>query len=449
VKYFLKPRSLKWRLVSRFSLALALIMVAFYVALIIFVVAEVSDVNPSDDMIKSDIASSIQSNGSTLQVVPNEALKTVIQEYPNFWLIARDKEGREAKIGNAPAELDAILSNFDRLNALDVRVSQDSPMTATLTFLDTDAGRLKAVYGGKSAPGTVVEYMVRVLRIIYLPTTLIPLLLAVVIIPLIVNSSLSGIKRITALADQIDVNKPGVRLPTENLVKEIAPLVTTINSALERVDSDVSARERFLADAAHELRTPIAILKTRIEGYNDSEQNRRLLADVSRIGAVAEQLLDIQRFAVVTVRTQTDLAELCRQVVGDLAPLAIEAGYDLSFEGGAQPVIVSCDRLSVERAVSNLIHNAIQHAGGSGQIRVKLLLDGSIEVSDEGAGILPEERERVFDPFYRSTPKSSGAGLGLSLVRQIALLHGGDAVALPADRGALFRLILGTPVNTG
>ena len=352
MKYLFKPRSLKWRLVSRFSIALALMMVVFYAALIWLIVAATSDATPVDDTIKAEIAASIHLDGGTLRISPTGAIQTIIRDYPDFWLVARDDKGREARIGRSPAGLDSVLANLDIISALDVRVGHDSPMTAIFALLETDAGPVKAIYGGKSAPGSVLEYMVRTLHVIYLPTTLIPLILAVVIIPLVVNSSLKGMKRITALASQIDVNKPGVRLPTDDVVEEIAPLVKTINAALARVDTDVSARERFLADAAHELRTPIAILQTRIEGYEDTEQNRRLLLDVSRIGAVAEQLLDIQRFAVMPTRADTDLVGLCQQVVADLAPLAINAGYDLAFESDCSSMIVVADRLSVERAIT-------------------------------------------------------------------------------------------------
>lgn len=442
MKYLFRRRSLKWRLVSRFSLALAAMMAVFHIGLIALIVAETSDATPVDDTIKFEIGQSIHRDGNQLVIKPTEVIQKAIETYPDFWLVARDGEGRQAVLGTVPEGLQSVIANLASIGGLDVRVSQDSPMTAMLFLLDTPAGEIKVVYGGKSAPGTVLQYLLRTLHVLYLPTTLIPLVLALIIIPLVVNSSLKSLKRITALASQIDVNKPGVRLPTEDVIEEIAPLVTTINTALARVDADVSARERFLSDAAHELRTPIAILRTRLEGYDDSEENRRLLLDVSRIGAIAEQLLDIQRFAVVPVLVDLDLVDLCRQVVADLAPLAINAGYELAFETTERSVIVKADHLSIERALSNLVRNSIQHAGGHGQITVRLLTDGVIEVSDEGEGIASEEREKIFEPFYRSKPKSTGAGLGLNLVRQIARLHGGDAVALPSRTGALFQLTL-------
>jgi len=445
MRFPFKRRSLKWRLVSRFSLALAAVMVVFYGGLIALIVAQTSNATPVDDTIKFEMAASIRLDGDQLRFAPTDHIRTAIQDYPHFWMIARDSAGREVGFGEQPPGLRSVLEDLDILSALDIRVDQDSPMTAVFAMLDTDAGPVKAVYGGKSAPGSVLQYLVRTLHVVYLPTVLIPLLLAVVIIPLVVNSSMKSMKRVTALASQIDVNRAGVRLPTDDLVEEIAPLVRTINAALARVDADIAAKERFLADAAHELRTPIAILRTRIEGYDETEQRRRLLLDVARIGAVAEQLLDLQRFAVAPVLSDTDLVGLCRQVVADLAPYAISEGYELAFEAEAREVVIRGDRLSIERAVSNLVRNAIEHAGNRGQIVVRLDSEGTIEVSDEGGGIASDQHEKIFEAFYRSKPKLTGAGLGLSLVRKIARLHGGDVVSLPTEEGAVFRLTLRGP----
>lgn len=443
MRFMFKRRSLKWRLVSRFSLALAAVMAVFYGGLIALIVAQTSNATPVDDTIKFEIASSIHRDGARLRFEPTQSLKEAIREHPNFWMVARDSMGGEVGFGQRPPGLQSVLDNLDIISALDIRVNQDSPMTAVFATLETDAGPVKAVYGGKSAPGSVLQYLVRTLHVIYLPTILIPLLLAVVIIPVVVNSSMKSMKRITALASQIDVNRAGVRLPTDDLVDEIAPLVKTINAALARVDADISTKERFLADAAHELRTPIAILRTRIESYDDTKQSRRLLLDVARVGAVAEQLLDLQRFAVAPVLSDTDLVGLCRQIVADLAPLAISKGYELGLEAEAGKVIVQGDRLSIERAVLNLVRNAIEHAGNRGQIVVRVHPEGAVEVADEGAGILEDQHEKIFDPFFRNRPMPTGAGLGLSLVRKIARLHGGDAVSLPTENGALFRLTLG------
>ena len=165
--------------------------------------------------------------------------------------------------------------------------------------------------------------------------------------------------------------------------------------------------------AAHELRTPIAILHTNLEAMPTSRQQQKLLNDVGRLANTAEQLLDLHRMDNGMQRMQeVDLVQLCKSVAGDLAPNAIAAGYELSFSTDGDRMPVQGDAGALERAVSNLVRNAIEHGGGRGSIRVVASHPNVIEVSDEGSGIPADQREDVFEPFYRASPKHSGAGLG-------------------------------------
>jgi signal transduction histidine kinase len=257
---------------------------------------------------------------------------------------------------------------------------------------------------------------------------------------LFVGRGLSGIRKTISQAAAIDANSLGTRLPKDDVVVELHPLVDSFNAALSRIDEDVSQRQRFLANAAHELRTPIAILLTRVEGMAPGSERDRLLLDVGRLEATAEQLLDMQRFGNIQAWTDVDLVEICEIVVADCAPTAISAGYELGFETCRPSFLIKGDPHSLERAVSNLVRNAIEHAGGSGDIRVEITPEGAIEVSDDGPGISLVERENVFEPFYRTAPRSTGAGLGLSIVRQIAQLHNGSVSIVPQVCGARFRL---------
>jgi signal transduction histidine kinase len=115
--------------------------------------------------------------------------------------------------------------------------------------------------------------------------------------------------------------------------KEVTPLILAFNEILERLEEQLQSRKRFLIDAAHELRTPIAIMQTRIECMTPGPESRRLMADVARLGATAEQLLEFER-SVQTIdpHEMVDLVEMTRCVVADIAPLAIAAGYEIAFE---------------------------------------------------------------------------------------------------------------------
>lgn len=275
--------------------------------------------------------------------------------------------------------------------------------------------------------------------------SLVPMIIATLVAtPIVVRAALAGLGGVVAHAERIDVDQPGARLPVSDVPAEVGPLVTAVNDALGRLDEGYARQQRFLAAAAHELRTPIAILHTRIQSLPSSDEQTRLLQDVARLSTLADQLLDLQRLGRETrPADRVDLVELGRRVAADLAPLAIAAGYEIAFDGADAPVFVTGDRPSLERALMNLVQNAIEHSGRHGTITVRAGSAGILEVTDEGAGIPLAERERIFEPFARLHPRDRGAGLGLHLVREVVRLHHGDvSVGDAPDGGALFRITL-------
>lgn len=275
--------------------------------------------------------------------------------------------------------------------------------------------------------------------------SLVPMIIATLVAtPIVVRAALAGLGGVVDHAERIDVGQPGARLPVSGVPAEVGPLVAAVNDALGRLDEGYARQQRFLAAAAHELRTPIAILHTRIQSLPSSDEQTRLLEDVARLSTLADQLLDLQRLGhQIRPADRVDLVELGRRVAADLAPLAIAAGYELAFEGATAPVWVTGDRPSLERALMNLVQNAIEHGGRRGTITMRATADGTLEVVDEGAGIPAAERERVFEPFARLHPRDRGAGLGLHLVREVVRLHHGEvSVADAPGSGALFRIAL-------
>ncbi len=247
-----------------------------------------------------------------------------------------------------------------------------------------------------------------------------------------------------AHAGEIDIDRRGTRLSVDKIPAEVGPLVHAINGALQRLDEGYEQHQRFLSDAAHELRTPIAILQTRLEILEPGPIRTRLMLDAGRIAALAEQLLDVQRLDRTNDNfVPVELGELCQRVAADLAPLAIATGYDLSLDIHDPDVTVMGDPGALVRAVTNLVQNAIEHAGRQGAITVRVERGGVIEVSDDGPGIPEEERDKIFAPFYRLQPQERGAGLGLNLVRDIVHRHGGEVSAVSRPQGgACLRIIL-------
>jgi len=267
---------------------------------------------------------------------------------------------------------------------------------------------------------------------------------SLVVVPLIVRRQLRGVDAIAAEADTIDVNQPGIRLSSERVPSELHPLVRAINSALQRLDDGIEQRQRFLADAAHELRTPIAILHTRIELLPEGAERSRLMLDVARLANLANQLLDLQRLdASRTAFQPVNLVDLAAQVASDMAPLVIAAGDEISFDNEVETIIVDADAAAISRALVNLIQNAIAHGGKETQITVAVLRDGTLRVTDTGPGIAEQYREAIFEPFHRITPLDHGAGLGLNLVKDIVARHHGRVVVSDAiGGGAQFEIVL-------
>ncbi|MBZ9922816.1 HAMP domain-containing histidine kinase, partial [Mesorhizobium sp. BR1-1-7] len=188
-------------------------------------------------------------------------------------------------------------------------------------------------------------------------------------------------------------------------------------------------------------RTPIAIMQTRIEGMEYGQDRERLLQDVARLGETAEQLLDFERNDQNRENYGTvDLVDIARTVVADLAPLAIAAGYEISFLREIDGLERQGNRPALVRAITNLVRNAIEHGGNRGMISVSVTADGQITVADQGQGISLDQQELVFEPFYRTTPRSTGAGLGLALVRQIVTNHGGHVAVDSGSHGTMFRI---------
>lgn len=439
-----RSRSLRWRLVSRFTLVLGLMMIALNIGFTVYVLFAVSDAIPADNELTPMLAASLDNQGDRLAVTPNPDLAAIAEQSPEFWFVAVNATGATTRFGAVPAQYASLLLLLSDLKSVDVRGGDHPELTATFVDIPTETGPLRVLYGGRTMQWPFLTNVVWGMRLIYIPFITVPLLVAFITIPLIVGRALRGIDETTRLASSISATTLGVRLPTDGMVKELDPLVNAINLALSRVDSHVAERQRFFTSAAHELRTPIAILQTRVETLRPSAEKARLLSDVGRLAATAEQLLDQQRFATLQTWEPLDLVALCQTVVSDMAPLAIAAGYDLEFDAKVPEVIVTGDAASLERALTNLIRNAVDHAGGQGKITIEVFAGGTIEVSDQGPGVAPEHASKIFEPFFRIRPRPTGAGLGLSLVHQIAKAHNGQASALPQPQGARFRLTIGS-----
>ena len=225
-------------------------------------------------------------------------------------------------------------------------------------------------------------------------------------------------------------------LPVEGLPTEVASLVRAINEMVERVEQTHEEQELFLATAAHELRTPMAVLRTRLEELPESETKETLRSDVRRMASLVEQLLRLMHIHNNRdLPDQVDLVATARDVVAERAPVAIDRGVDIELDSVPESLIVKGHRELVGVAIANLVDNAISFSKSGDTMKVRVDSTGTVSVSDCGPGIPDSELERIFEPFAKSPPNRHGHGLGLAIVRAVMTAHGGEVSARNADGG--------------
>lgn len=258
-----------------------------------------------------------------------------------------------------------------------------------------------------------------------------------------------------------------LEIPDSN--DEISQLTASFNKMLSRLDDAFTAQKQFSASAAHELRTPLAVMQTNLEVFArkktpSTEEYQEIFSliqeQTGRLSHLAEILLDMTGIQTVERSETISLAELTEEVFCDLASVAEQKQIELIQRDG--DCTVTGSYLLLYRAVYNLVENAIKYNHPSGKVTVtlhpgKVILDASsqphpadcafIEISDTGIGISPEYQEKIFAPFFRVDKSRSramgGAGLGLALVTEIARQHGGQVKVLASsEQGSTIALVL-------
>ena len=238
----------------------------------------------------------------------------------------------------------------------------------------------------------------------------------------------------------------GARVAVEGR-DEVAALATSFNDSAARIEQLVRANQMLLANCSHELRTPLSRMRLAIERLSkggqaaDPQASAELARNIAELDVLIGELL---------LTSRLDAARRLERVERlDLLALAAEEAAHFDREVTGEPVLLDGDPLLLRRLIRNLLENARAHAGGASEIRVTRHEAGvRLAVEDAGPGVRDEDRERIFEPFYRrrDEPQSTGAGLGLAIVRQIARVHGGE-VAYAARDGGGSRFIVTLPAG--
>lgn len=295
------------------------------------------------------------------------------------------------------------------------------------------------------------------------------------------KKTLTPLQKLTSEVSQIQAQNLSTQLAVPNSKDEIAQLTSSFNEMLTRLDNAFSTQKQFSANAAHELRTPLAVLQTNLEVFEKKQEPEMveyqqlftmIKEQTARLSQLVGTLLDMTNLKSVPRTDHVSLEELVDEVFCDLDPVAEKAGISIHFDDSSSQDWhtdvhtpdasalnnnirnITGSYVLLYRAVYNLVENAIKYNRPNGSVTVSVKEKNGqamILVKDTGIGISPENQKKIFDPFFRVDKSRSramgGAGLGLALVDSIAREHGGSVKVLKSnEKGSIIALML--PVSS-
>lgn len=311
--------------------------------------------------------------------------------------------------------------------------------------------------------------------------TTIIILLSSVCTYFLTKKALTPLQKLTSEVSQIQAQNLSTQLEVPNSKDEIAQLTSSFNEMLTRLDNAFSTQKQFSANAAHELRTPLAVLQTNLEVFEKKQKPEMveyqqlftmIKEQTARLSQLVGTLLDMTNLKSVPRTDHVSLEELVDEVFCDLDPVAEKAGISIHFDDSSSQDLctdvhtpdasalnnnilnITGSYVLLYRAVYNLVENAIKYNRPNGSVTVSVKEKNGqamILVKDTGIGISPENQKKIFDPFFRVDKSRSramgGAGLGLALVDSIAREHGGSVKVLESnEKGSIIALML--PVSS-
>ena len=336
----------------------------------------------------------------------------------------------------------------------------DVVSTGQLLVVKVPVGDGPSSFATLSASRASVDRAVRRLVVTELAVALAAVAIAALLLLRGLRSALQPLAHVGAVATRIAAGAHNERLRPDRPHTELGRMAAAFDDMVDGLEESIararrseSAMRRFLADASHELRTPIAALQATAETLLREQPDRperdaleaRVAGDAARLGRLVADLLDLARLEAnePLARAPVDVGAVAARAVGDAAGHLPDTTIDVEADDGA---IVLGDGEALSRALRNLIDNAIAAAGRSGRVWIVVARDGAdvlVDVEDDGPGVPAAERDRIFEGFVRLEPvRGPGAGLGLAIARRVAREHGGDLTCVAGGRGGRFVLRL-------
>jgi signal transduction histidine kinase len=310
--------------------------------------------------------------------------------------------------------------------------------------LDSATGPVSISVAQAAGANVLVSALLR--EFVFDVAWVIPLLVVVTLVigVLVIRGGLKPVRNVSQMASGIGPNTTSIRLPDDDLPSEVTPLVAAVNRAFDRLEQGFAIQRKFTANAAHELRTPLAIITGALDVMEGNGELGKIKADVARMNRLVDQLLRVARLdsIAIDVSDAVDLNDIAANTVAAMALWALGQDRTITFEGLDAPVCIRGNGHAIEDALRNLIENAVLHSPPRSEVTVRVNREPNVSVVDQGPGISPQDRELIFERFWRGKGViSGGAGLGLSIVKEIMNAHQGTVtVEANPNGGAIFTL---------
>lgn len=291
-----------------------------------------------------------------------------------------------------------------------------------------DASLWVLVSQDETRPGAIADDITRAFLPRYVALLLPILLLLPLVNSVLIARLVRSVRQVSDSAAAIGPRSLHVRLADAGLPTEVRLLVDATNGLIERLEQSFTAQAEFVGNVVHELRTPLATLRVRLDAVADAGLRAALLAQADRMSHVVSQLRDLARLDsmsdddLVTI----DLVGLARDVLAEVAPTVLASGHPVALVAPETPVWVRGNRVLLDIALTNLLSNAARHTPPATSIEIAVGADGALVVTDQGPGITVTDRSLLTQRFWRADHlRSDSAGIGLSIVQRIVDLHDG------------------------
>ncbi|WP_347339132.1 sensor histidine kinase [Bradyrhizobium paxllaeri] len=366
-------------------------------------------------------------------------LDQIIRDFPTFWYVVSDKSA-EVSYGPVPkwrpqkTPMSQQGTSFIAY-AIDGQ-TKNLNLKKMAAVRNTSVGEVWIETGGVAytatqlTVGTLTDATLVAFPVLFVLVA--TAFTALVFVPTLIARP---VRAVAIAAEKIDGVPNGRRLPEQDAPAELLPLVKAFNRALSRIDVASKAQRNFLSNAAHELRTPLTNARTTLEQVQDPELRAKLVAENQKLSSIVTMLLQLARISIESAElTEVDLVAFARRVTAEHVPMALKSGINIGFTEPGCPVWIRGSEAAIAIALSNLIRNAVRHAGASGPILVKVGPSGRLSVIDSGPGLQLSQPDLLLEPFKRGNTRAEGMGLGLSIVSQVMLTHNGSLSLSDAGR---------------